>query len=72
MLRRIVDLSVAIENGVPADPPGYELQIEYFNHKGSEGPLSAWPEDCGRFRPTLPLTLKSYLGSIPAKVRNAA
>ena len=33
MARRIVDLSVALENGVPADPPGYELAIDYVGHK---------------------------------------
>lgn len=30
---RIVDLSIALENGVPADPPGYEFEIEYISHQ---------------------------------------
>ena len=29
---RIIDISMAIENGVPADPPGYEFQVDYIAH----------------------------------------
>lgn len=30
--RRFVDLSVALENGVPSDPPGLEPRIDYIDH----------------------------------------
>ena len=32
MTRRIVDLSIAIDMGVPSDPPGMEVKIEYTSH----------------------------------------
>jgi kynurenine formamidase len=32
MARRFVDLSIAIENGIPSDPPGMEPQITYRRH----------------------------------------
>jgi kynurenine formamidase len=35
MARRFVDLSIAVEMGVPSDPPGMEPVIEYINHKQS-------------------------------------
>ena len=35
MARKIVDLSVALENDVPADPPGFGPKIDYVNHKDS-------------------------------------
>ena len=31
-MQRFVDLSMSLENGVPADPPGYEFHIEYISH----------------------------------------
>jgi kynurenine formamidase len=33
MARKIVDLSMHLENDVPSDPPGYEPRIEYFTHR---------------------------------------
>jgi kynurenine formamidase len=35
MARRYVDLSIAIENGIPSDPPGMEPQISYLRHADS-------------------------------------
>lgn len=35
MPRRFVDLSIAIEVGVPSDPPGLEPKIEYTRHADS-------------------------------------
>lgn len=33
MPRRIIDLSVALQNDIPADPKGYEFSIEYVSHQ---------------------------------------
>jgi kynurenine formamidase len=30
-MRKFVDISMSLENGVPADPPGYEFNIEYIS-----------------------------------------
>ncbi|KAA3518473.1 cyclase family protein [Agrobacterium vitis] len=43
-MMKIIDLSVAIENDVPADPPGLGPKITYTNHaEGSEEVLRFFP-----------------------------
>jgi hypothetical protein len=34
MSQRVIDLSAPLENGVAADPSGYEMSIENMGHKG--------------------------------------
>ncbi|WP_400082055.1 cyclase family protein [Yoonia sp. R78084] len=41
MTRRIIDLSVAIENGVPADPPPLMPNIEYLDHAAGAAEFEA-------------------------------
>jgi kynurenine formamidase len=50
MARRIVDLSIFLENDVISDPPVYRPKIEYINHETSVPELAAFfpglkPED---------------------------
>ena len=42
MARRIIDLSVPIENGGQSDPPGYGPSIDYIDHKQSVPGLLAF------------------------------
>ena len=42
MARRFVDLSIAVEMGVPSDPPGMEPVIEYTRHKDSVAVMAAY------------------------------
>ena len=32
-MRRLVDISISLQNDVPSDPPGYEFNIDYIGHK---------------------------------------
>jgi kynurenine formamidase len=42
MPRRLIDLSIAIENGVESDPPGAEPKITYFSHKQTTQQLTSF------------------------------
>lgn len=44
MAKRYVDLSIAIENGIPSDPPAMIPNIQYIDHEtGSESMLMFFP-----------------------------
>jgi len=39
MARKMIDISVAIENDITVDPPGMDMKINYMNHKQTVGQL---------------------------------
>lgn len=39
MTRKIIDLSICVENDIRSDPPGYEPHIDYIDHKASASDL---------------------------------
>ena len=39
MTRKLIDISVPLENETAADPPGYGPRIEYFTHRQTAGDL---------------------------------
>ena len=42
MARRLIDISMPLENDVVSDPPGYGPQIEYQTHKQTAGAVTAF------------------------------
>ncbi|MGB8840480.1 MAG: cyclase family protein [Aliidongia sp.] len=42
MPRRLIDLSVPLENGVKADPPGTGPEITYFDHEQTAGQIAGF------------------------------
>lgn len=42
MPRRYVDLSIAIENDIPSDPPGMELKVSYLKHSQTAAGMASF------------------------------
>ena len=43
MARRLIDISMHLENEVVSDPPGYGPRIEYLTHKTAAADVEALP-----------------------------
>ena len=56
MARRIIDISVPLQNDIASDPPGHEPKITYLGHKQSA------PEVCKFFRGLAPSDLPDQEG----------
>lgn len=43
-MRKIIDLSIAVEAGLPSDPPNQIPQIKYCNHKDTAAEMAGFLE----------------------------
>lgn len=41
-MRKIIDLSIAVEAGLPSDPPNQIPQIKYCNHKDTAAEMAGF------------------------------
>lgn len=42
MSKKFIDISIALENDIQSDPPGFEPTIEYFNHQQTVSELAGF------------------------------